>query len=429
MANVAVIGAQWGDEGKGKIVDWLSERADVVVRFQGGHNAGHTLVIGNQTYKLSLLPAGVVRGKLSIIGNGVVVDPWALIEEIDRVRAQGVEIKAEMLRVAENAALILPCHAELDRLREGLRGAAKIGTTGRGIGPAYEDKVARRAIRICDLTEPASLGERVDALLLHHNALLQGMGAPAIDRGKLLQSLVEIGPKIAPYVASAWQCLDAARRRGDRILFEGAQGAMLDIDHGTYPYVTSSNTVAGQAAAGAGLGVGAVSYVLGITKAYTTRVGAGPFPTELTDATGRLLGERGREFGTVTGRKRRCGWFDAVMVRQAVKVGGIDGIALTKLDVLDGLPELKVCVGYELDGGRIDHLPAGTAAQARVTPIYKVMEGWSESTRGARSWAQLPATAIKYIRRIEELIEAPVALLSTSPERDDTILVRNPFAD
>jgi len=429
MANVAVVGAQWGDEGKGKIVDWLSERADVVVRFQGGHNAGHTLVIGNQTYKLSLLPAGVVRGKLSIIGNGVVVDPWALVEEIGRVRAQGVEIKPEMLRVAENAALILPLHSELDRLREELRGAAKIGTTGRGIGPAYEDKVARRAIRICDLTDPAALGERVDALLVHHNALLKGMGAPTIDRGKLLQSLIEIGPKIAPYVASVWQCLDAARRRGDRILFEGAQGAMLDIDHGTYPYVTSSNTVAGQASAGSGVGVGAVSYVLGITKAYTTRVGAGPFPTELTDETGRLLGERGREFGTVTGRKRRCGWFDAVMVRQAVKVGGIDGIALTKLDVLDGFTELKVCTGYRLDGATLDHLPAGTAAQARIEAVFETFEGWAESTRGARSWAQLPATAIKYIRRIEELIEAPVALLSTSPERDDTILVRNPFAD
>jgi len=429
MANVAVVGAQWGDEGKGKIVDWLSERADVVVRFQGGHNAGHTLVIGNQTYKLSLLPAGVVRGKLSIIGNGVVVDPWALIEEIGRVRAQGVEIKPEMLRVAENAALILPLHSELDRLREELRGAAKIGTTGRGIGPAYEDKVARRAIRICDLTDPAALGERVDALLVHHNALLKGMGAPVIDRGKLLQSLTEIGPKIAPYVASVWQCLDAARRRGDRILFEGAQGAMLDIDHGTYPYVTSSNTVAGQASAGSGVGVGAVSYVLGITKAYTTRVGAGPFPTELTDETGRLLGERGREFGTVTGRKRRCGWFDAVMVRQAVKVGGIDGIALTKLDVLDGFGALKVCTGYRLDGATLDHLPAGTAAQARIEAVFETFEGWAESTRGARSWAQLPATAIKYIRRIEELIEAPVALLSTSPERDDTILVRNPFAD
>jgi adenylosuccinate synthase len=429
MANVAVIGAQWGDEGKGKIVDWLSERADVVVRFQGGHNAGHTLVIGNQTYKLSLLPSGVVRGKQSIIGNGVVVDPWALLKEIETLRGQGVAVGPEVLKLAENAALILPLHGQLDRLREELRGPHKIGTTGRGIGPAYEDKVGRRAIRVCDLLDPSTLGERVDALLLHHNALLKGMGVAEIDRAGLLSQLEEIAPKVAPYVASVWQCLDAARRRGDRILFEGAQAAMLDIDHGTYPYVTSSNTVAGQASVGAGLGVGAVSSVLGIAKAYTTRVGAGPFPTELTDATGELLGERGREFGTVTGRKRRCGWFDAVMVRQAVKVGGIDGIALTKLDVLDGLPEIKVCVGYNLDGERLDHLPAGTAAQARCQPIYKTMEGWTESTHGARSWAQLPATAIKYIRRIEELIEAPVALLSTSPEREDTVLVRNPFAD
>jgi adenylosuccinate synthase len=429
MANVAVVGAQWGDEGKGKIVDWLSERADVVVRFQGGHNAGHTLVIGNHTYKLSLLPSGVVRGKLSIIGNGVVVDPWALLAEIETLKTQGVTVTPDMLKLAENAALILPLHGQLDRLREEMRGSHKIGTTGRGIGPAYEDKVARRAIRVCDLLDPATLGERVDTLLIHHNALLKGMGARPVDRDELLKQLIEVGPRVAPYVASVWQCLDAARRRGDRILFEGAQGAMLDVDHGTYPFVTSSNTVAGQASVGAGLGVGAVSYVLGITKAYTTRVGAGPFPTELTDETGQLLGERGHEFGTVTGRKRRCGWFDAVMVRQAVKTGGIDGIALTKLDVLDGVPELKVCVGYRLDGRTIDHLPAGTAAQARVEPIYETIEGWRESTRGARSWAQLPATAIKYIRRVEELIEAPVALLSTSPERDDTILVRNPFAD
>jgi len=429
MANVAVVGAQWGDEGKGKIVDWLSERADVVVRFQGGHNAGHTLVIGNQTYKLSLLPSGVVRGKVSIIGNGVVVDPWALLKEIETVRGQGVTITPETLKLAENAALILPLHGQLDRLREELRGPQKIGTTGRGIGPAYEDKVGRRAIRVCDLLDLGSLEERVDALLAHHDALLKGMGAPAVDRAELMAQLKEIAPKIAPYAARVWKCLDDARRRGDRILFEGAQAAMLDIDHGTYPYVTSSNTVAGQASVGAGLGVGAVSYVLGITKAYTTRVGAGPFPTELTDETGQVLGERGREFGTVTGRKRRCGWFDAVMVRQAVKVGGIEGIALTKLDVLDGFEKIKVCIGYEIDGERFDHLPAGTSQQARAKPVYETFEGWAESTRGARSWAQLPATAIKYIRRIEELIEAPVALLSTSPERDDTILVRNPFAD
>ncbi len=430
MANVAVVGSQWGDEGKGKIVDWLSERANVVVRFQGGHNAGHTLVIGNRTYKLSLLPSGVVRpNKLSIIGNGVVVDPWALLKEIALVREQGVEITPESLVVAENAALILPLHGALDRLREEMRGEHKIGTTGRGIGPAYEDKVGRRAIRVCDLLDKATLGDRVDALLMHHNPLLKGMGAAVVDREQLLAQLIEVAPKIAPFVGRVWQRLDELRRRGERILFEGAQAAMLDIDHGTYPYVTSSNTVAGQAAIGCGIGVSAVNYVLGITKAYTTRVGSGPFPTELTDATGEKLGERGREFGTVTGRKRRCGWFDAVMVRQAVKVGGINGIALTKLDVLDGFDSLQVCTGYDIGGTRYDYLPQGAALQAAARPIYETMEGWSESTKGARSWAQLPATAIKYIRRIEELIEAPVALLSTSPERDDTILVKDPFAD
>jgi adenylosuccinate synthase len=430
MANVAVVGSQWGDEGKGKIVDWLSERANVVVRFQGGHNAGHTLVIGNRTYKLSLLPSGVVRpGKLSIIGNGVVVDPWALLKEIDGLRDQGIEITPETLLLAENAALILPLHGSLDRLREEARGEHKIGTTGRGIGPAYEDKVGRRAIRVCDLLDPATLGDRVDALLMHHNALLKGMDAAVVDRGQLLAQLAEVAPKIAPFAGRVWQRLDELRRRGERILFEGAQAAMLDIDHGTYPYVTSSNTVAGQAAIGAGIGVSAVNYVLGITKAYTTRVGMGPFPTELTDATGERLGERGREFGTVTGRKRRCGWFDAVMVRQAVKVGGITGIALTKLDVLDGFDNLKVCVGYQIGGAQYDHLPQGAALQAAARPVYETLEGWRESTKGARSWAQLPATAIKYIRRIEELIEAPVALLSTSPERDDTILVKDPFAD
>ena len=430
MANVAVVGSQWGDEGKGKIVDWLSERANVVVRFQGGHNAGHTLVIGNRTYKLSLLPSGVVRpGKLSIIGNGVVVDPWALLKEIELLRGQGVEIAPDRLLLAENAALILPLHGALDRLREELRGANKIGTTGRGIGPAYEDKVGRRAIRVCDLLDTATLGDRVDALLLHHNALLKGMDAAPVDRGQLLAQLTEVAPKIAPFAASVWQHLDRARRRGDRILFEGAQAAMLDIDHGTYPYVTSSNTVAGQAAIGSGIGVSAVNYVLGITKAYTTRVGSGPFPTELTDDTGEKLGERGREFGTVTGRKRRCGWFDAVMVRQAVKIGGINGIALTKLDVLDGFDSLKVCIGYRIGDAMYDYLPPGAALQAAAQPVYETLEGWSESTKGARSWAQLPATAIKYIRRIEELIEAPVALLSTSPERDDTILVKDPFAD
>jgi adenylosuccinate synthase len=429
MSNVAVVGAQWGDEGKGKIVDWLSERAEIVVRFQGGHNAGHTLVIGSQTYKLSLLPSGVVRpGKLSIIGNGVVVDPWALMKEIDALRGQGVAVGPETLRVAENAAMILPLHGLIDRAREEASGANKIGTTGRGIGPAYEDKVARRAIRLCDLADRATLEGKVDRLLAHHNALLRGLGADEIDRAGLLEALNEIAPKVAPYLDTVWLLLDQARRAGRRILFEGAQGVMLDVDHGTYPFVTSSNTVSGQASAGSGMGPAAVGYVLGITKAYTTRVGAGPFPTELTDATGERIGERGREFGTVTGRKRRCGWFDAVMVRQAIKVGGIDGIALTKLDVLDGLDELKICVGYKLDGKTIYHLPASSSAQAAVEPIYESFAGWSDSTQGARTWAALPATAIKYIKRIEELIEAPVALLSTSPERDDTIMVRDPFA-
>jgi adenylosuccinate synthase len=430
MANVAVVGAQWGDEGKGKIVDWLSERADVVVRFQGGHNAGHTLVIDGVTFKLSLLPSGVVRGgKLSVIGNGVVVDPWALAREIETVRGQGIEITPTNLCIADNAVLILPLHAELDRLREGLRGEAKIGTTGRGIGPAYEDKVARRAIRIADLKDPQELREKIDDLLLHHNALRRGLGSPAIDAGELESSLRDIAPTILPFVDCVWQRLDRARRAGRRILFEGAQGAMLDIDHGTYPYVTSSNTVAGQAAVGSGVGPGAIGFVLGITKAYTTRVGSGPFPTELVNEIGQTLGERGREFGTVTGRKRRCGWFDAVLVRQAITVGGIDGIALTKLDVLDGMPELAVCTAYRLRGETLHHLPAGRTAQAEVEPVYERFEGWAESTRGARSWADLPATAVKYIRRIEELIGAPVTLLSTSPERADTIMMTDPFTD
>ena len=430
MANVVVVGSQWGDEGKGKIVDWLSERADVVVRFQGGHNAGHTLVIGDVVYKLSLLPSGVVRpGKLSIIGNGVVVDPWALVDEIARVGELGVSITPENLKIAENAALILPSHGAVDRAREEAGGAAKLGTTGRGIGPAYEDKVGRRAVRLCDLADEALLATRLDALLLHHNAILRGLGSPEFARDEVLAKLLDVAPAILPYADRVWNCLDNARRRGDRILFEGAQGAMLDVDHGTYPFVTSSNTVAGQAAAGAGTGVAAIGYVLGITKAYTTRVGQGPFPSELHDETGELLGERGREFGTVTGRRRRCGWFDAVLVRQAVKIGGIDGIALTKLDVLDGLAELNVCVGYRIDGEPYDHLPALPSLQARAEPIFETLDGWTSSTKSARSWADLPATAIKYIRRIEELIEAPVALLSTSPEREDTILVRDPFAD
>ncbi len=429
MANVAVVGSQWGDEGKGKVVDWLSERADVVVRFQGGHNAGHTLVIDGVTYKLSLLPSGIVRGKTSLIGNGVVIDPWALLDEIAGMRDKGVTVTPENLVIADNAVLILPLHGEVDRMREEALGTAKIGTTGRGIGPAYEDKVGRRAIRVSDLSDRSILEERVERMLLHHNALRRGLGTDEIAAGPLIDRLLEIAPQILPFSGSVWQRLHECRRAGKRILFEGAQGAMLDIDHGTYPFVTSSNTVSAQAAVGSGLGPGAIDYVLGITKAYTTRVGSGPFPTELFDEIGQGLGERGREFGTVTGRQRRCGWFDAVMVRQAVHVGGIDGIALTKLDVLDGMDELKVCTGYRLEGETIRHFPATQAAQAAVEPVLESVEGWSESTQGARSWADLPATAVKYIRRIEELIEAPVGLLSTSPERDDTILVRDPFAD
>jgi adenylosuccinate synthase len=429
MANVAVVGAQWGDEGKGKIVDWLSERAEIVVRFQGGHNAGHTLVVGNIEYKLSLLPSGVVRGKLSIIGNGVVVDPWALLAEIDTMRGKGLNITPQNLKLADNAALILPSHGALDRAREERRGDKKIGTTGRGIGPAYEDKVGRRAIRVCDLADPAALEDRVDEVLLHHNALLRGLGAPEVKRKELLAALREVGPKVLPFAASCWRVLDEARRAGRRILFEGAQAAMLDVDHGTYPYVTSSNTLAGQAAAGSGVAPAAIGFVLGISKAYTTRVGSGPFPTELKDDIGQILGDRGREFGVVTGRRRRCGWFDAVMVRQAIKLGGIDGIALTKLDVLDGFDEIKVCTSYRRRGETYDYFPAGVTAQAEIEPVYESFAGWSESTRGARSWADLPANAIKYIRRVEELIGAPVTMLSTSPEREDTVLVRDPFAN
>ncbi len=427
MTNVAVVGVQWGDEGKGKVVDWLSERADVVVRFQGGHNAGHTLVIDGVTYKLNLLPSGVVRGKPSIIGNGVVLDPWALLEEIERLAGQGVSVSPETLHVAENAPLILPLHRTLDLAREA--GTMRIGTTGRGIGPAYEDKVARRAVRVCDLADNAVLADKIDRLLLHHNALLRGLGQPEVDRTALLQTLQDLAPHLLPYMDVVWQRLESYRLGGKRILFEGAQGAMLDIDHGTYPFVTSSNTVAAQAATGSGIGVGHVGFVLGICKAYTTRVGAGPFPSELHDATGTLIGERGREFGTVTGRPRRCGWFDAVLAHQAIKVGGIKGIALTKLDVLDGLQTIKICVRYRLDGRDLHHMPALMSAQARMEPVYEELEGWEESTRGARSWAELPAKAIKYVRRIEELIEAPVVLLSTSPERSDTVFVHDPFSD
>ena len=435
MSNVAVVGAQWGDEGKGKIVDWLSERADVVVRFQGGHNAGHTLVIDGTTYKLSLLPSGVVRrGKLSLIGNGVVIDPWALLEEIERLRAQGVAIGTETLRIAENAALILPLHGELDRAREAARegseqGTGKIGTTGRGIGPAYEDKAARRAIRICDLADPEALPAKIHELLIHHNALRRGFGIDEIDGAQLLARLTALTPKLLPFAEPVWLRLAELKRAGRRILFEGAQGTMLDVDHGTYPFVTSSNTVAAAAASGSGTGPDSVGFVLGICKAYTTRVGSGPFPTELFDATGKGLGERGHEFGTVTGRPRRCGWFDAVLVRQAVKLGGIKGLALTKLDVLDGMQTLKVCTAYTLGGQLLHHLPAGMCAQAAARPVYEELEGWEETTRGARSFAQLPANAVKYVKRLEELVECPVALLSTSPDRDDTILVRDPFVD
>jgi adenylosuccinate synthase len=429
MTNVAVVGSQWGDEGKGKIVDWLSARADVVVRFQGGHNAGHTLVIDGVTYKLRLLPSGVVRGKLSIIGNGVVIDPWALVAEIEEMEKSGIAVTPEFLKIADNASLILPLHRDLDALREDASRAIKIGTTRRGIGPAYEDKVGRRAIRLGDLADQGSLARKVETLLAHHNALRRGLGEAELDAGIVMHELGAIAPRVLPYRDPVWWRLDSARRDGKRILFEGAQGAMLDIDHGTYPYVTSSNTVAAQAMIGSGLGVGAVGFVLGIAKAYTTRVGEGPFPTELTDDIGRGLGERGKEFGVNTGRPRRCGWFDAVLVRQSVKINGIDGIALTKLDVLDGLPELKVCTGYLCGDTRLDYLPATMTGQAEITPIYEVLEGWQASTHGARCWADLPASAVKYIRRIEELIEAPVALLSTSPEREDTISVRDPFAD
>ncbi len=428
MANVVVVGSQWGDEGKGKIVDWLSEQADIVVRFQGGHNAGHTLVIDGATYKLSLLPSGVVRGgKLSIIGNGVVVDPQALIDEIAQLKKQGVAVTPDNLRIAENAVLILPLHRELDALRESDGAATRIGTTKRGIGPAYEDKVGRRAIRFMDLADLPALAPKIERLLAHHNALRRGLDLNPIDGKGLYNDLAALAPKVLPYMDTVWSLLDAKRREGKRILFEGAQGALLDIDHGTYPFVTSSNTVAAQAATGSGVGPNAIDYVLGICKAYTTRVGEGPFPTEQKNEVGKVLGEKGKEFGVVTGRPRRCGWFDAVLVRQTVRTCGIDGLALTKLDILDGFDEIKVCTGYRLDGRVIDYLPAGEQAQARVEPVYESIGGWKEPTARARSWAQLPAQAIKYVRRIEELVGCPVSMLSTSPEREDTILVQNPF--
>ena len=430
MADVAVIGAQWGDEGKGKIVDWLSARADVVVRYQGGHNAGHTLVVGEAVYKLSLLPSGVVRkGCVGVIGSGVVIDPVALLAEMDRVGAQGVSVTPDSLMIAENATLILPVHQELDALREGAASGVKIGTTKRGIGPAYEDRAGRRALKVADLADPDSLPAKTENLLVHHNALRRGFGAKDVDAGDVFSQLMEIAPKVTPFMRPVWRELSALKAAGKRVLFEGAQGVLLDVDHGTYPYVTSSNTVAGHAAAGSGLGPGAVGYVLGIVKAYTTRVGEGPFPTELLDETGRRLGERGHEFGTVTGRQRRCGWFDAALVRQSLKISGVSGVALTKLDVLDGFEELKVCTGYRINGKAFDYLPAGAHNQAAAEPVYETMSGWSGSTERARSWADLPAEAVKYVRRIEEIIETPIALVSTSPERDDVILMRDPFQD
>ncbi len=428
MGNVVVVGSQWGDEGKGKVVDWLSERADVVVRFQGGHNAGHTLVIDGVTYKLSLLPSGVVRpGKLSIIGNGVVVDPWELLKEMESIRGKGVDVGPHNLKLAENAVLILPIHRRVDQTSEIARGEGKIGTTGRGIGPAYEDKVGRRAIRVCDLADPETLDAKLTALVTHHNALFRAFGLEEANKDELLAQLLEVAPKILAHAAPVWLLLDQLRREGKRILFEGAQGTLLDVDHGTYPFVTSSNTIAGTAAAGAGVGVNALNFILGITKAYTTRVGSGPFPTELTDEIGKHIGTVGHEFGTVTGRPRRCGWFDAVLVRQAIKIGGIQGIALTKLDVLDGIETLKIGTGYTHQGTHYDYMPSGSAIQAGLVPQFEEIEGWKDSTRGARSWVDLPAAAIKYIRRIEELIECPVTMLSTSPDREDTILVQDPF--
>ena len=428
MANVVVVGAQWGDEGKGKIVDWLSERADIIARFQGGHNAGHTLVIDGKVFKLSLLPSGILRtGKLAVIGNGVVLDPWALLEEIEKVSKQGVEISTANFVIAENTPLILPIHQDLDKIREKAAGKSKIGTTGRGIGPAYEDKIGRRSIRLADLADPETLKNRIERLLSHHNALRIGLGVEKIDGEKLKKTLLEIAPLILKYAGPVWKILDEKRKLGKRILFEGAQGALLDVDYGTYPYVTSSNTLSGMAATGTGLGPRAIDFVLGIVKAYTTRVGEGPFACELFDEIGERLATVGREKGTVTGRSRRCGWFDAVLVKQTCVTSGVSGIALTKLDVLDGLKELKICVGYELDGKKLDYLPIPSDQQARVKPIYEVMEGWMETTAGARSWAELPGAAIKYVRRIEELIKCPVAMLSTSPEREDTILVTDPF--
>ncbi len=428
MTNIVIIGAQWGDEGKGKIVDWMSEKADVVVRFQGGHNAGHTLVVDGTTYKLSLLPSGIVRGKLSVVGNGVVVDPWALKDEMKRISDLGVKITPEVLRIAENAALILPLHRELDQMREAAAGKGKIGTTGRGIGPAYEDKVARRAIRVGDLAERESLPGKIERLLAHHNALRKGMGEALVDGEALYRQLIEISEVILPFAEPVWKTLDEQYKAGKSFLFEGAQGSMLDNDYGTYPFVTSSNTIAGQAAVGSGMGMKAVDHVIGVVKAYTTRVGSGPFPTELFDETGDLIRSEGHEFGTVTGRPRRTGWFDAVLVRQAITVSGVHGLAVMKLDVLDKLDELKICIGYEHKGKRLDTYPMGLNAQAEVKPVYETLPGWKSSTFGIRDFARLPENAKKYIRRLEELVGVPVDVISTSPEREDVIIIRDPYA-
>lgn len=428
MKNIVVVGSQWGDEGKGKIVDWLSEQADIVVRFQGGHNAGHTLVIEGKVYKLKLLPSGIVRqDKISVIGNGVVVDPWALLDEIIQIEKQGIKVTEDNLILAETANLIMPFHREMDEIREDSAGKRKIGTTRRGIGPAYEDKVGRRSIRVMDLKSKTNLANRLEIVLEHHNAIRKGLKKKVFKKDDLMKDLLKIAPEILKFSQPVWRKMDQFRKEGKKILFEGAQGILLDVDHGTYPYVTSSNTVAGAAAIGTGCGPNVIDYVLGITKAYTTRVGEGPFPTELKDATGELLGKRGNEFGTVTGRKRRCGWFDAVLVRQTVKVSGINGIALTKLDVLDVCDEIKMCVEYNLDGEKLDYLPASAEDQARVKPIYKTFKGWMKSTLGTRNYDELPQQAKIYLSELEDFIGAKISSISTSPERDDTILVENPF--
>ena len=428
MKNIAVVGSQWGDEGKGKIVDWLSEQADVVIRFQGGHNAGHTLVIDGITYKLRLLPSGIVRkNKISIIGNGVVVDPWALLEEIDEIRSKGVKVDVDNFIISESANLILPFHREMDQIREDAAGKSKIGTTRRGIGPAYEDKVGRRSIRVMDLRSEKNLDQRLESVLVHHNAIRKGLGKKLFEKDKLKKDLLKIAPQILKFSQPVWLKIDEFKKQKKKILFEGAQGILLDVDHGTYPFVTSSNTVAASAATGTGCGPNSINYVLGITKAYTTRVGEGPFPTELTDNVGEILGTRGKEFGTVTSRKRRCGWFDGVLVRQTIKVSGIDGIALTKLDVLDELDEIKMCIQYELDGKKINYLPAAVEDQVKIKPVYKVFPGWKSSTNGIQEFEKLPDNAKIYIQAIENFIEAKISSISTSPERHDTILVENPF--